>query len=79
VSESDLFTDLHVLISAKTVSGRSVGSFAWAGLTNTYYFIDPIKGVGAKFGTQLIPFYDSQVIEMRDKLECLVYQALCPV
>jgi methyl acetate hydrolase len=67
-----------VLIAAKTVSGRPAGSFAWAGLANTYYFIDPVKGVGAIFGTQLFPFYDKRVIETRDSLESLIYRTLFP-
>ncbi|KAF8590161.1 beta-lactamase/transpeptidase-like protein [Ramaria rubella] len=62
--------------TAQTLSGRPVGSFAWGGLTNVYYFIDPITGVGAVIGTQMLPFYDSRVVETRDKLETLVYKTL---
>jgi len=65
--------------TAPTVSGRSAGSFGWGGLANTYFFIDPVKGIGAILGTQLLPFLDPQVAEMRDKLESLIYQTLFPV
>lgn len=56
----------------ETNSGLSVGSFSWAGLGNTYYFIDPVKGVGGVFGTQLLPFYDSQMIQARYEWEKLI-------
>jgi methyl acetate hydrolase len=56
----------------ETNSGLSVGSYSWAGLGNTYYFVDPIKGVGGVFGTQLLPFYDSQMIQARYEWEKLI-------
>ncbi|KIJ23512.1 hypothetical protein M422DRAFT_786154 [Sphaerobolus stellatus SS14] len=62
--------------TASTISGRPVGSFAWAGLPNVYYFADPANRVGAIIGTQLMPFFDTEVIQMRDNLETLIYDSL---
>ena len=39
-------------------TGRSAGSLAWAGLANTYYWIDQKKGVGGVYVTQVLPFAD---------------------
>ena len=39
-------------------TGRSPGSLAWAGLANTYYWIDQKKGVGGVYITQILPFVD---------------------
>lgn len=72
-----LWHHVLVLILAKTASGRSAGSFGWSGVANTYYFIDPVKGIGAIFGSQLFPWCDSMFIESRDEFEGLVYQTLC--
>ena len=33
-------------------------SLAWAGLANTYYWIDQKKGVGGVYATQILPFVD---------------------
>src|SRR6185369_6623338 len=40
-------------------TGRSAGSLAWAGLANTYFWIDRTKRVSGVFLTQLLPFYDT--------------------
>jgi CubicO group peptidase (beta-lactamase class C family) len=36
--------------------GRSAGSVAWAGLANTYFWIDPKKNVAGVYLTQILPF-----------------------
>lgn len=42
----------------RTAQGRSPGSLAWAGLANTYYWIDRTAGVTGVFATQVLPFWD---------------------
>ncbi|KZT29808.1 beta-lactamase/transpeptidase-like protein [Neolentinus lepideus HHB14362 ss-1] len=59
-----------------TLSGRPAGSFGWAGIANSYYFIDPVNGIGAMLSTQLMPFFDPEVIEIRDRLEKIIYENL---
>ncbi|HSX81231.1 MAG TPA: serine hydrolase domain-containing protein, partial [Candidatus Saccharimonadia bacterium] len=60
----------------RTPQGRSAGSLAWAGLANTFFWIDPIKQVTGVYLTQILPFFDHQAIELFRDYETAVYQAL---
>ena len=42
--------------------GRSANSLAWAGLANSYYWIDPGRGTCGVWATQLLPFADDIAI-----------------
>ncbi len=53
---------------------RSSGTGDWAGLFNTYYWIDRSKGIGGVVMTQLLPFFDMPVIETLMGFEMAVYQ-----
>jgi CubicO group peptidase (beta-lactamase class C family) len=57
-------------------TGRSAGSLAWAGLANTYFWIDRSRQVCGVFASQLLPFYDDATIDLFTKFETEVYQAL---
>lgn len=57
-------------------TGRSAGSLAWAGLANTYFWIDRTKRVCGVFLSQVLPFYDHTVIDLLGKFETEVYRAL---
>jgi methyl acetate hydrolase len=57
-------------------AGRSAGSLAWAGLNNTYYWLDPVKKVAGVFMTQTLPFADHTVLEGLDSFERAVYQSI---
>lgn len=41
-----------------TPSGRPADSLMWAGLANTFYWIDRKTGVGGYWGSQILPFQD---------------------
>ena len=56
-------------------TGRSAGSLAWAGLANTYFWIDRTKRVAGVFLSQVLPFYDDTAIDLFGKFETEVYQA----
>ncbi|MEE3371538.1 MAG: serine hydrolase domain-containing protein [Planctomycetota bacterium] len=56
-------------------NGRSAGSLAWAGLANTYFWIDPDKGLGGVYLTQILPFADTKSLPLFSAFENLVYQA----
>ena len=45
---------------------RRAGSGDWAGLFNCYYWLDPATGVTAAIFTQLLPFFDGQMIDNAD-------------
>jgi CubicO group peptidase (beta-lactamase class C family) len=54
-------------------TGRSPGSLAWAGLANTYYWIDQKKGVGGVYITQILPFVDVKSLPLFYAFESAVY------
>jgi CubicO group peptidase (beta-lactamase class C family) len=62
--------------TAKTAEGRSPGSLAWAGLANTYYWIDPSRDVAGVILMQLLPFADSKCLEAFAGFERSVYAEL---
>jgi methyl acetate hydrolase len=59
-----------------TSAGRSAGSLAWAGLYNTYYWLDPSAKVAGVFMTQILPFADSTVLQGLDAFERAVYEVV---
>jgi methyl acetate hydrolase len=59
-----------------TAEGRSAGSLAWAGLANTYYWIDPAKNVSGIIATQLFPFADVEALALFKEFESAVYASI---
>jgi CubicO group peptidase (beta-lactamase class C family) len=57
-------------------TGRSAGSLAWAGLANTYFWIDQRKGVGGVYLTQVLPFADEKSLPLFYAFEKAVYQSM---
>jgi methyl acetate hydrolase len=57
-------------------TGRSAGSLAWAGLANSYYWIDPVRKVAGVYATQVLPFFDAKAVAACEAFERGVYQAL---
>ena len=55
--------------------GRSAGSLAWAGLFNTFYWIDPKSKLCAVILMQFLPFVDKQAVGLLDEFERAVYRA----
>ena len=62
--------------TAQTLQGRAPGSLAWAGIANTFFWIDPTRRVTGVFMTQLLPFFDPKAIALFRAYEAAVYQAL---
>jgi methyl acetate hydrolase len=56
--------------------GRSAGSLAWAGVENTFYWIDPPRGICAAIMMQFFPFVDQQAVGMLGDFEKAVYASL---
>jgi len=59
----------------KLPTGRSACSLAWAGLANSYYWIDPTCQVTGVFATQLLPFFDATAVAAFQAFESAVYAA----
>jgi methyl acetate hydrolase len=62
--------------TAKTPEGRSPGSLAWAGLANTYFWIDPARNVAGVILMQLLPFADGKCLEAFAGFERGIYAGL---
>ena len=56
--------------------GRSAGSLAWAGVYNTFYWIDPHRHVCAVIMMQFLPFVDPEGVGMLHDFERAVYASL---
>lgn len=57
-------------------TGRPAGSLAWAGLANSYYWIDAKNGIGGVFSSQLFPFVDHVALPLYLEAEKAVYESL---
>jgi len=67
---------LGFMISTEAVpSRRAAHSLTWAGLGNTYFWIDPASDVAAVILTQSLPFADPAVLRLYDAFETEVYRA----
>jgi CubicO group peptidase (beta-lactamase class C family) len=53
--------------------GRSAGSLAWAGVYNTFYWIDPSRGICAVIMMQFLPFVDKEAVGLLGDFERSVY------
>jgi CubicO group peptidase (beta-lactamase class C family) len=58
--------------------GRGAGSVAWAGLFNTYYWLDPGRQVTGVILTQILPFADPIVLQLLTEFETAVYKETAP-
>jgi CubicO group peptidase (beta-lactamase class C family) len=82
-NDVDLYPDIvkkwglsFMINTAKTPEGRSAGSLAWAGLANTYFWIDPARNVSGVILMQLLPFADGKALEAFTGFERGVYAGL---
>lgn len=55
---------------------RSAGSYSWAGINNTHFWVDPNRQIGVILLMQVLPFYDEGCIEVLRGFEELVYRHL---
>src|ERR1700724_465893 len=82
-NDVDLYPDMakkwglsFLINTAKTPEGRSPGSLAWAGLANTYYWIDPSRDIAGVILMQVLPFADRKCLEAFAGFESGVYAGL---
>lgn len=59
-----------------TIVTRNPGSYDWAGLYNTFYWVDPQAGITAVIMMQVLPFYDQSCIDILNNFETTLYQRL---
>ena len=53
--------------------GRSAGSWAWAGINNTYFWVDPVRDITGVLLTQILPFGDPGALDLLDQFERATY------
>src|SRR3954464_3336825 len=82
-NDVDLYPDMvkkwglsFLINTAKTPEGRSPGSLAWAGLANTYFWIDPSRDVTGVILMQVLPFIDPKCMEAFAGFESGIYAGL---
>lgn len=57
-------------------TGRPAGSIGWAGLANSYYWIDRQNGIAGYWATQILPFADAGSFTGYMDFETATYNAL---
>jgi methyl acetate hydrolase len=62
--------------TAITPEGRSPGSLFWAGLANSYFWIDPSRDVTGVILMQMLPFVDAKCLEAFAGFESGIYAGL---
>jgi len=66
---------LGFLITTDQVPGkRSPGSLSWGGINNTYFWIDPGRGIAGVILMQYLPFADAKAMALYDAFERGAYQ-----
>ncbi len=61
---------------APAFTGRPAGTLMWAGLANSFYWIDRTNGIAGAYLSQLLPFADPQTVELFFEMESAVYRSL---
>ena len=57
-------------------TGRPAGGLMWAGLPNTFFWIDRSRGLGGVLLTQILPFADAKAVALFEAFEAEVYRSL---
>jgi methyl acetate hydrolase len=55
---------------------RATGSYTWAGIDNTHFWVDPKNGIGVVILTQVLPFYNATSMEVMNRFEKAIYEHL---
>lgn len=63
----------YMISTEDAPTGRSANSLAWAGLANTYYWLDPTKRLAGLILTQILPFADPTVLRLFGEFESAIY------
>src|SRR3984885_11409431 len=66
---------LGFLITTNQVPGkRSPGSLSWGGINNTFFWVDPTRGIAGVIMMQYLPFADAKALATYDTFERGAYQ-----
>ena len=63
------------LVTARQMPGmRSPGSLSWGGINNTFFWIDPARGIAGTIMMQYLPFADAKALAVYNAFERGAYQ-----
>jgi CubicO group peptidase (beta-lactamase class C family) len=65
----------HMITLDPVKDGRRAGSLTWAGLLNTYYWVDPASRMAGVVMMQMLPFADAHALKLYRELERGIYHA----
>ena len=66
---------LGFLITTDAVAGkRAPGSLSWGGINNTYFWLDPARGITGVIMMQFLPFADRRALAVYDAFERGAYR-----
>jgi CubicO group peptidase (beta-lactamase class C family) len=51
---------------------RSPGSYTWAGISNTHFWVDPKRQIAAVIMMQVLPFYDDACMKVYQDVEAAI-------
>eukprot|EP00026_Physarum_polycephalum_P009033 Phypoly_transcript_09143.p1 GENE.Phypoly_transcript_09143~~Phypoly_transcript_09143.p1 ORF type:complete len:403 (+),score=70.33 Phypoly_transcript_09143:95-1303(+) len=57
-------------------TGRPAGSLFWTGLPNCFWWVDRTNGVAGVILTQIVPYFDEEMVKCFTEVEQLVYAGL---
>jgi len=57
-------------------TGRPAGTLMWAGLANSYFWIDKTNEIGGAYLSQILPFADEKSMALFFDIETAVYQSM---
>ena len=57
-------------------TGRPAGTLMWAGLANSFFWIDPKNGLGGAYLSQILPFGDEKSLGLFLDIERAAYQSV---
>jgi len=66
----------HMINLDPVTDGRKAGSLTWAGLFNTYYWMDPGTGLAGVIMMQILPFADAHALSAYRRFERGLYHAV---
>jgi methyl acetate hydrolase len=68
----------HMINASAVPGGRMAGSLTWAGLFNTYYWIDPAMRIAGVIMMQILPFADREALNAYRQFERGISKAFRP-
>jgi CubicO group peptidase (beta-lactamase class C family) len=60
----------------KAPTGRPAGGLMWAGLANSYFWLDQVNGLAGAYMSQLFPFADEKSLPLFEAVEKTVYNEM---